>query len=201
MKIDGFTGVLLAGGKSRRMGTDKRHVLLEGQTLFERSITALEGLFSEILVVVAENNGVIDAREGRVVPDLIPNCGTMGGLFTGLSHAVHDSVFVAACDMPFLHPGLIRYMASQAVGFDITVAKLLQGIQPLHGFYGKTCLPGLEEMIKRNDLKLQHLLENRRLAINVLRESELKDFDENLLSFMNLNTPADLEMANKLLPS
>lgn len=201
MKIDGITGVLLAGGKSRRMGTDKRHIMLNGQTLFERSLATLEGLFSEVLVVLAEDDYELAIRNNKIVLDLIPNCATAGGLFTGLSYAQHNMVFVVACDMPFLHNSLITYMASCAVGFDITVGKLLHGVQPLHGFYRKSCLATLEEMIRGNDLKLQHLLKKPGLAVNVLPEAELRAMDRQLLSFMNLNTPGDLEMATKLLRS
>ncbi len=199
MKIEGITGVLLAGGKSRRMGTDKRRILLKGQTLFARSFAALESIFSEVLVVLAEDDSDFNPRHSKVVIDLIPDCATAGGLYTGLTYAERDTVFVVACDMPFLHAELIASMASRTKGFDITVAKLMQGVQPLHGFYRKTCLPRLKEMIKGKDLKLQHILEDRNLAINVIQESELRDIDVNLLSFMNLNTPADLEMATKLL--
>ena len=199
MKIDGITGVLLAGGKSRRMGTDKRRILLNGRTLFERSLAGLEDIFSEVLIVLAEDDSDLDSGHSKVIIDLIPNCATAGGLFTGLSYAERDTVFVVACDMPFLHVELIAYMASQTKGFDITVAKLMQGVQPLHGFYGKACLPRLEEMLKSNNLKLQHILEDRNLTINVIPESELTGIDENLLSFVNLNTPADLEMAAKIL--
>ena len=199
MKIELITGVLLAGGKSRRMGTDKSRILLDGQTLFDRSFLALERIFSQNLVVVATDDQVFEARGSKIVTDLIPNCATAGGLYTGLSYADQDLVFVVACDMPFLDERVIRHMALKAEGFDLTVAKLLQGIQPLHGFYRKTCLPVLEEMIRKKDLKLQHLLEAPVLKTHVLTEEEFKGIESSLLSFMNLNTPGDLEMATKIL--
>jgi len=195
-----MSGALLAGGKSRRMGTDKRGIVFNGQTLVTRVLTVLESLFTEVLIVLAEDDLSVTTSVGRVVTDLIPHCATAGGLFTGLSCAKNDVVFVVACDMPFLKPEVITHMASQVKGVDITVANLTTGIQPLHGFYRKSCLPVLERMIHAKDLTVQHLLDDSTLSIRVLEEGELTALDPHLLSFMNVNTPADLEMARKLLP-
>ena len=199
LKVEEITGVLLAGGKSRRMGIDKRRILLNGQTLVERVLAVLESMYSEVLVVVAEGDLQFEAHKSRVVTDIIPNCATAGGLFTGLSYAENEVVFVVACDMPFLHKGLITHMASRVENFDITVAELTHGIQPLHGFYRKNCLPALERMIKANDLKVQHLFNDPNLSTQLMGERELQDIDPHLLSFMNVNTPSDLEMARKVL--
>ena len=190
--------MLLAGGKSRRMGTDKRVLILEGETLLTRALRVLEDLFPEVLVVLAERDHQISSESCKVVTDIIPHCATAGGLYTGLTYAQNEQVFVVACDMPFLNQKLIQFMAEEATDFDMTVGRLLQGIQPLHGFYRKTCLPFLETMIRNQDLKIQHLIENPGLAANILEESVLKENDRHLLSFMNVNTPSDMEMARKL---
>ncbi|MBM4124387.1 MAG: molybdenum cofactor guanylyltransferase, partial [Nitrospira sp.] len=89
----GMTGILLAGGKSRRMGEDKRFLRLDGQTLLERTLAVLESLFTDIVVVVAEPVPQLARVSHRVVTDLIPNCATLGGLYTGLSVAQHPRSF------------------------------------------------------------------------------------------------------------
>ncbi len=99
--MNDVTGVLLAGGKSRRMGLDKRFLKLDGETLLRRALSVYERLFPEILVVVAEPVPELVDIGHQIVTDLIPNCATLGGLYTGLSVASSPRIFAAACDMPF----------------------------------------------------------------------------------------------------
>src|SRR5688572_13389852 len=95
------TGVLLAGGKSRRMGEDKRHLVVGDETLLERGLGVLRSVFQEVLVVIAQDSSPVGV-DARVVRDLVPECGSLGGLYTGLMRATTSSIFVVACDMPFL---------------------------------------------------------------------------------------------------
>ena len=194
-----MTGVMLAGGKSRRLGRDKRFVELQGRTLFERSLSVLESLFPEILVVVAEPHPQLAGLQHRLVTDLIPDCATLGGLYTGLSYATHPRIFAVACDMPFLDPRVVQQMAALSQQADIVMARLANGLQPMHATYSKSCLPFLEHMAKGGKLKVQDLLEAEGLTIRLLGEEELRPLDSQFLSFFNVNTSADLEFARKLL--
>ncbi len=196
-----ITAILLAGGKSRRMGQDKRFVPLEGGSLFDRSLSTLERLFPEILVVVAEQTPELSGLRHRIVTDAIPNCATLGGLYTGLLHAQHARVFAAACDMPFLNAAVIDLMVTIDQQADVVIAKLAHGLQPMHALYSKACLPYLESMAKRGSLKVQGITEVHDLAVRIITEDELRRAEAHLLSFMNINTPADLEFARKLLSS
>ena len=105
-------GVLLAGGKSRRMGVDKRFLRLDGETLLSRALSVFERLFDEVLIVVAGPLPESVGGRHRVVTDLVPNCASLGGLYTGLSLSESPRIFAAACDMPFLNPDLIAYLIS-----------------------------------------------------------------------------------------
>ena len=98
-----ITGVLLAGGKSRRMGKDKRALELNGETLFNRALAVLIELFPEVIVVLGEEDFPVNNDNVRVVNDLIPNRDAAGGLYTGLFYATQQRVFVVACDMPYLN--------------------------------------------------------------------------------------------------
>jgi molybdopterin-guanine dinucleotide biosynthesis protein A len=194
-----ITGVLLAGGKSRRMGQDKRFLELEGQTLLERAISRLEQIFADILVVVAEPDPQLALLRHAVVTDLIPGCATLGGLYTGLSLARHPRIFACACDMPFLDRAVIERMIRLSQGADVVMAKLATGLQPMHAIYSKACLPYLERMARANQLKVQELATETALTVRLVAENELVDLDPRFLSFLNINTQADLEFARKLL--
>lgn len=191
------TGILLAGGKSRRMGFDKRFLELGGQTLVRRVLSVYERLFNEILVVVAEPVPELADIGHRVVTDLIPNCATLGGLYTGLSLSRSPRSFAAACDMPFLNVDLISHLL-RSYNDDVVMPKLATGLQPMHAVYGKTCLPYFEQMLANNDLSIQSVLGHDELKVRLVPEEVLRTFDPPLLSFLNLNTPEDATQARQL---
>jgi molybdopterin-guanine dinucleotide biosynthesis protein A len=194
-----LTGILLAGGKSQRMGRDKRFLDLGGMTLFRRALSVFELLFREIVIVVAEPAPQLSGLPHRVVTDLIANCGSLGGLYTGLSHASRPRIFAAACDMPFLDARTIQHMAELDEHADVVMARLVQGLQPMHAIYSKACLPHLERMIEGKDLKIQNLIHAKDLSVRLIQEEEIRSLDPQFLSFLNINSPADLEFAQKLL--
>jgi len=197
-KLD-MTGLLLAGGKSRRMGWDKRFLELAGRTLLERTLSVLESVFAEVIVVVAEPAAQLAGLRHRIVTDLVPDCATLGGLYTGLTSAAHRRSFAAASDMPFLNPALIKMMAELDREADVVMARLTSGLQPLHAVYSKACLPHLDHMLKTGNLKVQDLSQAPGLSVRLVAEQELKEADPQFLSFLNINTAADLEFARKLL--
>ena len=197
--IPNMTGVLVAGGKSRRMGRDKRLLELGGQTLLQRSLSVLQSLFDEVLIALAEPLPQLTGQGYRVVTDLIPNCATLGGLYTGLSSASHPRIFAVGCDMPFLNPAVIRRLAERGAQVDVAMPTLATGLQPMHAVYSKACLPHLERMAKAQELKVQGLSEVPDLTVRLVSEKDFLDVDPQLLSFFNINTPADLEFARKLL--
>jgi len=194
----GLSGVLVAGGKSRRMGQDKRFLSLGGRTLLERTLAVLDSLFSEVLVVVSEPLPETVALGHRVVMDLIPGCATLGGLYSGLHSSSHDRIFAVGCDMPFLSVAVIERLAELDRGADVVMPRLSTGLQPMHAIYSKACLAPLERMATAENLRVQDLCQDESLSVRVVAEDELRAVDPNLLSFFNINTPADLELALKL---
>jgi molybdopterin-guanine dinucleotide biosynthesis protein A len=198
-RINDITGVILAGGQSRRMGSDKRFVRIGEQTLLEGTISVCEQVFTEVLIVVGSPHRELPNLSPRVVTDLIPNCGSLGGLYTGLSYASCPHVFVVACDMPFLDAVVIRRFVALDRHADLLMVRLAQGLQPMHAVYSKACLPYLKRMIESGILKIQSLAEERGLAVHVVSEEAMRSISPQLLSFLNVNTPGDLEFARKLL--
>ena len=192
------TGVLLAGGKSRRMGEDKRYLVVGEETLLERGLGVLRSVFQEVLVVIAQDNPPVGV-DARVVRDLVPECGSLGGLYTGLMRATTSSIFVVACDMPFLDRTVIAQFTSRRATADIVMAKLAAQLHPMHALYGKRCLPVLEQMIQARQLKIQELVSHASLRVQYVTEADLLAIDPSGRSFQNVNTPADLEAARSLL--
>lgn len=192
------TGVLLAGGKSRRMGEDKRHLLVGEQTLLERGLAVLRATFQDVLVVIAQDSPPLDV-EAHVVRDLVPDRGSLGGLYTGLMWATTPYIFVVACDMPFLDPAVIVEFTSRRVNADIVLAKLGSRVHPMHALYSKSCLPVVERMIQARELKIQEMVSDRSLHVRYVMEDDLRALDPSGRSFQNVNTPADLEVARALL--
>jgi len=197
MEID-VTGVLLAGGKSRRMGEDKRYLVVGEQTLLARGLTVLRSIFQEVLVVIAQDSPPLDVG-ARVVRDRVPNCGSLGGLYTGLTQATTPYIFVVACDMPFLDPAVIAQFTSRRATADIVMAKLAARLHPMHALYGKGCLLVVEEMIQARQLKIQEMVSQASLRVRYVTEADLLAIDPSGRSFQNVNTPADLEVARSLL--
>ena len=197
MEIE-VTGVLLAGGKSRRMGEDKRYLVMGGETLLERGLGVLRSVFQEVLVVIAQDSPPVGV-DARVVKDLVPECGSLGGLYTGLMQATTPYIFVVACDMPFLDQAVIAQFTSRRATADIVMAKLAARLHPMHALYGKRCLPVLEQMIQARQLKIQEVVSHASLRVQYVTETDLSSIDPSGRSFQNVNTPADFEAARSML--
>jgi molybdopterin-guanine dinucleotide biosynthesis protein A len=192
------TGIILAGGRSRRMGEDKRYLVLGEQTLLERGLGVLHSIFQEALVVIAQDSPPLGI-DARVVRDLVPECGSLGGLYSGLMQATTPWVFVVACDMPFLNQAVIAQFTSRRATADIVMAKLEARLHPMHALYGKQCLPVLEQMIRARQLKIQAMMSQSSLRVRYVTEADLLTIDPFGRSFYNVNTLADLEAARSLL--
>jgi len=204
------TGVILAGGQSRRMGVDKAFVLFEGQTLIERTMDVLRQVCGDIVVVA---NAVEPyAQFGcRVVTDTLPGFGPLAGLHAGLSE-MHTELGVAvAVDMPFLNPALLRAMLDAAEGWDAVIPALAAevsaadvkrsrakdlDIHPLHAVYRRTCLPPIRAAIERGDHRLNAFLPDMR--VRYFYADEIRAYDSDLRSLLNVNTPDDLKQASQL---
>jgi molybdenum cofactor guanylyltransferase len=192
------TGVLLAGGKSLRMGEDKRYLVVGEQILLERGLGVLQSMFQEVMVVIAQDSPPLDIA-ARVVRDLVPDCGSLGGIYTGLTQATTSCIFVAACDMPFLNQAVIAQFTSRRATADIVMARLATRLHPMHALYGKGCLPAMEQMILAQRLKIQELVCHEPLRVQYITEADLLTIDPSWHSFHNVNTPADFEAACSML--
>lgn len=195
------TGVILAGGKSRRMGEDKRFLIVGEETLLTRTVSVMAKLFPETLIIIAQDSLPLEVSGCTVYRDLIADCGSLGGLYTGLAKATRQQIFAVACDMPFLNPDMIRWFVDRDPAADVVMARLPSGLQPLHALYGKRALPRLQQMAISRDLKIQQIASDPSLRTTLVLPAEWADLDPLAQSFRNVNTPADLEAARQALLS
>ncbi|MDT3777965.1 molybdenum cofactor guanylyltransferase [Nitrospira sp. MA-1] len=195
-KFTNISGVVLAGGKSRRMGKDKRILEWEGVKFLDKVCLTLVELFDEIIVVTAIEDYPCGHLPVRSVTDAIPHTGSLGGMFTGIKEASHSSVFVVACDMPFLNPSVISRLCALPDN-DVVMANLSTGYQPLHARYSKRCSLIMERMIQDGNLRIHSLIQDSSLSVQIVEESLFDDIDPHGYSFLNINTPFDFEFARK----
>lgn len=188
----GVTGVVLAGGQSRRMGRDKALLELSGETLLARSLRVLAPL-SDDLLVVGRDPGESALPGVRAVPDDEPGLGPLGGLATALRHLRTDRALVVACDLPLLQPDLLRHLLAlahaHAAAADAIVPRTAKGAEPLHAVYAAACLPAVEACLGAGERAVFALL--GRLRTRYLEPPEWQRYDPEGLSFLNVNTPDD----------
>ncbi len=193
---DGISGIVLAGGQSRRLGRDKAVEPVQGQPLIQRVVERVRQVSRETVIVVADQDRG-DAlpldKEARIALDIYPGKGSLGGIFSGLSAAQEEWGVVVACDMPFLNLDLLRYLVSLREDVDAVVPVLEGRPEPTHSLYSKACLPHIEARLKANDLKISGFFDEVR--VKYVPEEDVARFDPDYLSFFNINSPEDLDKA------
>ena len=189
--IEDCTALILAGGESRRMGEDKAKLMLNGQTLLQSVISTMQPLFAEVIVSVKQPRPEIEIAQ---VCDDAAHAGPLAGLAAGLERMQTPWLFAVACDMPFITPALIEYLAKQRADFQ-AVVPMVQGFpQPLAALYAASCLPAVRACLKGTGRhSLRALLEG--LQVRYVNENEMRDADPELASFFDLDTPQDMVQA------
>jgi len=191
--------IVLAGGKSLRLGQDKVLETIGNKSLLERAVFQLDSFNSDIIIVTAAKQSLPQLTgypRLRIVTDTYPDKGPLGGIYTGL--AASDSFYnlVVACDMPFLNQALLDYMIQLSANFDLVVPRLGNLVEPLHAVYTKGCSALMERLLRQGSLSVRELF--ALVKIRYVEADEINRFDPQHLSFININTEADLEMARKL---
>lgn len=183
------TGIILAGGKSSRYGSNKALVEFRGARLIEHAVGTMKTLFRDVILVT---NTPADYAflEMPMVQDVIKGLGPIGGIYSGLRTISEEAGFIAACDMPFLNVGLIRHMVDTRKSFDAVLPRMGRMIEPLHAIYTKKCLPVIKASIDSQAYQIVKCFQ--KLRVKYLDEEELRAFDPELRSFFNINKPKDL---------
>jgi len=182
----GVTGIILAGGKSSRMGKDKGLIVFEGKPLVEYQIELLEPLCDQI--IISANQLGYEAWGYPVIKDNYHNCGPLGGLEATLKKSPTEWSLVVSCDSPFLIPGLFRNMSEMLDNAEVIIPTHRGGLEPMIGFYKSKLATFFETKILQSDFKLQKVLKERKLAL--FNADHLIKKHPRL--FLNLNSPCDL---------
>lgn len=196
--MTGNVGVILAGGRSRRMGENKAEMMFGGEPLLTRVAHRLSSAVDELLVIGPQSLASL-APHARVVEDALPAIGPLGGLYTALTATTSARIFLVACDMPFIHRGLVRAMlafAETRCDADVVALEANRHVQPLHAVYSRGCLPAVERAVKASDYSLHALL--AQLAVVAINTDTVRREDPDGLSAFNVNTPDDWRQALSL---
>jgi len=188
------TGIILAGGRSNRMGRNKALLELGGLSLIERVARVMDGVCAEIIIAGGRQED-LGGLGYPIVQDIHPGCGPLSGLHAGLTAAGCQYSFVSACDTPFLSQGLIRRLVARAEGFDAAILKHGEYFEPLTSVYGKGFIPAAEECIKRGVYKVTAALELVRWQAVSIESDEIIDLHKILF---NINTPQDYKDAKEI---
>ena len=196
------TGIILAGGQSRRLGRDKAVEMLEGVRIIDRVLQAMTEVCTSSIVVGDEPGREKElGLPSRILfkPDSFSDCGSLGGLYTGLSEARTQWSFAAACDMPLLCVDLIESMKDYLDDktLDAVVPLFNSNLQPTHAFYNKTCLPFIEERLRIRRLRMDGYFEN--IKLEIIGEDLINRFAGGANSFLNVNTEVDLSITRTII--
>ena len=187
------TAIILAGGKSARMGEDKAFLRFGDSTLIERILGELRPHFEDMILVSNHPERFMHLEDVRIVSDVHPGQGPLGGIFSGLLASRGHHNLVVSCDMPFLNHLLLDYMWSLREWGDVVVPLTHEALSPMCAIYAREVLPALASALAAGERKVMGLYP--KLRVHYIREDELKAYDPELRSFRNLNTPADYRAA------
>jgi len=183
-----ITGIILAGGKSQRIGKDKALLTVEGEAFLTRIARTMRSVFNKVFII--SNNGSYRFLDLPVYKDVYEGCGPLAGIHSGLLHSKTPACFVVACDTPFVSKEFIEYIISFEFQAEAKIASTENKLHPLCGLYSRTCLPIIEESLREGKLRVQDVLARLHTVVIpitsrlpfyradlLLNVNELKDYD------------------------
>lgn len=187
------TAVILAGGKSTRMGFDKQFLRINEKRLMDSLVDKLNEIFDEIIVISNKPEEYGDVNY-RVKEDIIPGKGPLSGIHSGLINGNSEYIYFTACDMPNINIDYIGYMMEEIKDLDVhaCVTQIGNHIEPLNSFYSKGIVEGIEKYLSKDRKSIKHLLSD--LQVYYVKEEKARKFSPNWEMFINLNTEEQLKV-------
>lgn len=192
-----ITGIILAGGRNTRMGTNKAFLAIDGSRLIDKTINIYREIFPEIIIVTNDPLAYIEFADVAIVTDIYKGKGPLGGIYTGLFYSKNNYAFVSACDMPSLNKNFINCLTNQLGKHDVIVPELSDGFQPLQAIYSRNCLPSIKRLLLMDKLKITGFYRDMRVL--TISEKQIEPFNPDGRLFQNINTPEDMEKMNRLI--
>ena len=193
--MSSVTGIILSGGKSTRMKTDKAFLKLGPKVMIEELILRVEKNFSKLMIIANDREKYMKFGI-EITEDIMPDKGPLGGIYTALVKSESVYNFIFSCDAPFVNPDLIDYMISKAKDFDVIVPRWKDRFEPLHAIYSKNCIGAIKSQLEENDLKITNFFS--KVSVKVIEQGELERFDLGQLPFMNINTREEYSKIGKI---
>jgi molybdopterin-guanine dinucleotide biosynthesis protein A len=193
-----MTSIILAGGKSLRLGRSKALQVIGGKSLIQWVIDRLTILSTEIIIATAHGEAIpcSSAVKIKTVADIYPGKGPLGGIYSGLKASSSSRAIVVGCDTPFLSVSLLEYMTQICSTFDTVVPRIKKKVEPLCAVYSKSCVAPIKGLLEQNELGIWKFF--GMVKAKYVEEDEINRLDLEHLSFFNINSQADLERARKL---
>jgi molybdenum cofactor guanylyltransferase len=193
-----MTSIILAGGKSLRLGRSKALQVIEGKSLIQWVVDRLAILSTEIIIATAHGEAIPYSSTVTIktVADIYPGKGPLGGIYSGLIASSSSQAIVVGCDTPFLSVSLLEYMTQTLGDSDVALPRIGEMVEPLCAVYSKNCLVPIQELLEQDERQIRRLFSM--VKVKYVEEDELNRFDPRHLSFFNINSQDDLERARKL---
>ncbi len=189
------TAIILAGGKSSRMGFDKQFLKIEQRSLMDSMIHKLSKEFDEIIIVTNKPDHYIGLGH-KITGDIIENMGPLAGIHAGLKISSSQFALIVACDMPNINIEYVKYMKTQ-IGNHGCTTMFGNYLEPFISYYSKDVIESIEEYLGMGKKSIHGFLPT--LEFNYIQESEARKFSPNWDMFLNLNTKDDLnDFLNKV---
>ncbi|MBU0744174.1 MAG: molybdenum cofactor guanylyltransferase [Gammaproteobacteria bacterium] len=185
--------IILSGGLGSRLGYVEKGLLeIQGEQLIQRKINQLKPQFEQVILVTNKPDLYEHLADVLLVQDEKKHQGPLFGLYAGLKASPNTINFVSAVDMPYFIPQLVDYFAKFSKDYQTVVAKINNTIQPLFGFYAKSSLEKIAEMLEDSKGKKSVTAVSENTKAKVISETEVRKIDPDLKSFININTEEDL---------
>ena len=186
--------VILAGGKSSRMGSNKAFLKVKGKTFIEHQIALLREIFSEI-TISANTPEEYKHLNVPIIGDIYPDKGPLGGIYSAIINSKSFHTFMLACDMPFVEIDLIKHLKSFISGHDVVIPQSKKGLEPLHAFYSKNCIAPIKKELDSNNLRIVSFFPQ--VKVKTVKLNNLPSSNKFKDSIKNLNTLEEYKDAKK----
>ncbi len=187
---------ILAGGQSLRMGRDKAFLPIAGRPVILRVLERVSSLSDDVILITNTPDKYRVCPDCRVVEDIHPYKGPLGGIQSALTVARNPHCLIVACDMPFLNAALLRHMVGLVRSYDVVVPRVADRLETMHALYSQACLAPIERHLLGGELAIRSFFDD--VHVRIVECDEVARFDPLFQSFLNMNTPADWERLQQM---
>ena len=195
-RYDHITGVILAGGSSKRYGRNKAFLKIGSVRLIDSILQEMKSIFTRVILITNEKIKY-EYLEIPMFEDLVKGFGPLGGIYTGLMSIPDQAGFFVACDMPRINRQLVRYMVDIKGNHRAVVPSVADNIEPLHAIYFRSCLKPIRHLIDSKRCQVRLFYDS--IPVRYVKEDEIRKFCCPSKAFLNINTPDEFAKIKSLI--